>query len=73
MVSSGIVRVLSCEFKTRITKYLLAKQTYLSLESELSCKLHREGFPEGEDVTKSAVFPSLLNGEGNNIKPFNHK
>jgi len=45
-------------------------QTYLSLESELSCKLHREDFPEGEDMTKSAVLPSLLNGEGNNIKPW---
>ena len=32
---------------------------YLSLECELSCKLHREGLPEGQDVTKGAVFSSL--------------
>ena len=33
--------------------------SYLSLECELSCKLHREGLPEGQDMTKGAVLSSL--------------
>ena len=51
--------------KLTVTNTIL---TYLSLESELSCKLHGEGFPEGEDMTQSAVLSSLLNGKGNNVK-----
>jgi len=41
--------------KSTVKRY----DTYLSLKSELTCKLHREGFPEGEDMTKSAEWLSL--------------
>ena len=33
--------------------------SYLALECELSCKLHREGLPERQDMTEGTVLTSL--------------
>lgn len=50
------IRIITQSMKYTVKRY----DTYLSLKSELTCKLHREGFPEGEDMTKSAELSSLL-------------